>query len=394
MTPQQPIHFQSSTLPPKDHPINPKPNPLGLHIHEIAQLLAQINQPPYRAQQIAHWLYKKRIWNWDAMSDLPKNLRSFLHSSFNLSLPKLLFATASTDKTQKFLLQLTDGQLIETVLIPASPALYGSTSDRLTLCVSTQVGCAFACKFCASGLNGWKRNLSPEEIVAQILLIESSKNVNIDNIVFMGMGEPLANFQNLLKAIDILTAPWGRNIGARHITISTSGLVPFIRKLAHLPRQIRLAISLHGATDEVRSQIMPINRKYPLSELLDACAEYVRHKKQLLTFEYILISGLNDSHSDAVALAKIAKPLRAKINLIPYNFVQGLPWQRPTPDVQESFLRTLRSLHVKATLRREKGHSIAAACGQLSLLHPDHLQLNNAPNFLQTCNQNSLPEHP
>lgn len=359
---------------PQSLPLNTRPNPLGINLEELVSILQQLNEPPFRAKQIATWLHKKRVWQWDKMSDLPTKLRNQLPQIFDLYVPEVVFIKDSSDKTRKLLLRLSDSQLIESVVIPASPALYGQASDRITLCVSTQVGCAYGCRFCASGLDGWKRNLSPAEIVAQLLLAEQKLQILIDNIVFMGMGEPLANFDNLLKAIDILNAPWGRNIGARHITISTSGLAPRIRQLADQPRQVRLAISLHGATDDIRSQIMPINRKYPLAELLDACTEYSRKKKQHLTFEYILIAGLNDSPSQAIELAKIARPLRAKINLIPYNQVPGLPWQRPSLEVQEAFLRTLRSHHVKATLRREKGHDIAAACGQLRLQHLRTLQ--------------------
>jgi len=215
-------------------------------------------------------------------------------------------------------------------------------------------------------LEGFSRNLEPGEIVDQLLAIEKESGEKIDNIVFMGMGEPLANLTNLLRAIRIINAPWGLGIGARHITISTSGLAPQIRKLATEPTQFRLAISLHGATDEVRSQIMPINRKYDLSVLLGACDFYVAQKKRLM-FEYILIAGINDSNEQAQQLARHALRLSAKINLIPYNTVQGLPWSRPSRNRQETFLRILRQHGAVATLRREKGHDIDAACGQLRL---------------------------
>ena len=251
------------------------------------------------------------------------------------------------------------------MLIPASPALYGEASDRRTLCVSTQVGCAYGCKFCASGLDGWTRNLRADEIVEQILLAEELSGERVSNLVFMGMGEPLANFTNLMQAIAILNAPWGVGIGARHITISTSGLAPQIRELADQPLQVRLAISLHGATDEVRQQIMPVNRKYPLEELLDACEYYVQRKKQRITFEYILIENINDRPEDAVALGRVARRVNAKVNCIPYNRVEGLPWERPTEPRQDEFMEVLTRAGVTATLRREKGHDIAAACGQL-----------------------------
>jgi 23S rRNA (adenine2503-C2)-methyltransferase len=257
--------------------------------------------------------------------------------------------------------------MIETVLIPASPALYGSAADRRTLCVSSQVGCAYGCKFCASGLDGWKRNLDADEIVDQLLAVEAASGERVNNIVFMGMGEPLANYENLLRAITIINAPWGPGIGARHITVSTSGIVPRIRELADQPLQIRLAISLHGATDSVRDQIMPINRKYPLEELLDACEYFRSKKKQKITFEYILIQGVNDSPDDARELAKITRRLEAKVNVIPYNSVDGLDWLRPSETEQDEFMAVLHRGAASATIRREKGHDIAAACGQLRL---------------------------
>ena len=271
----------------------------------------------------------------------------------------------SNDTTQKFLFRLSDGQLIETVLIPASPALYGEASDRRTLCISTQVGCAYGCKFCASGLNGWTRNLHAGEIVDQILRAEELSGERVNNLVFMGMGEPLANYDQLLRAIGIINAPWGIGLGARHITVSTSGLAPQIVKLAEQPLQIRLAVSLHGATDEVRTQIMPVNRKYPLGALLEACRYYHARKKQKLTFEYILIDGLNDTEDQARALVGLAAGLDAKVNLIPYNTVEGLAWNRPPLARQQAFQTVLRSRGISATLRREKGHDIEAACGQL-----------------------------
>jgi 23S rRNA (adenine2503-C2)-methyltransferase len=301
------------------------------------------------------------------MTDLPAPLRAQLDATFAFDELELIRKTGSADTTQKFLFRLADSNLIESVLIPASPALYGEDSDRRTLCVSTQVGCAYGCKFCASGLDGFTRNLHPGEIVEQLIKAESLAGDRVNNIVFMGMGEPLANFDNLMRAIAIINAPWGIHLGARHITVSTSGLAPRIRDLADQPLQIRLAISLHGATDHVREQIMPVNRKYPLAALLDACAYYVQRKKQHLTFEYILIDQVNDTPEQARALAIHARALRAKVNLIPYNTVEGLPWQRPSITRQQAFLAILKRNDIQATIRTEKGHDIDAACGQLRL---------------------------
>jgi 23S rRNA (adenine2503-C2)-methyltransferase len=335
----------------------------SLHLDE----LRGIAEPSYRADQITHWLYQKRVNSFAEMTDLPRALRTKLAHDFSFDNIDTLRVLGSKDTTQKFLFRLSDGNLIESVLIPASPALYGSPSDRRTICISTQVGCAYGCKFCASGLDGWKRNLRADEIVNQIIMVEEASGERIDNIVFMGMGEPLANYANLMRAIQIINAPWGIGIGARHITISTSGLVPQIRQLADQPLQIRLAVSLHGASDDVRSRIMPINRKYNLSALLDACRYFTSRKKQRITFEFILIAQVNDSDEQARQLAKHARALEAKVNLIPYNKVEGLDWMQPSSDRQKKFLAVLRAADVRATLRREKGDDIAAACGQLRL---------------------------
>jgi len=354
-----------------------KPSVKSLMLDELVDELRLLNQPPYRANQILTWIYRKRVSSFDSMSDLPQSLREYLKEKFSYSNLEVVRGLGGKDATRKFLFRLSDGNLIESVLIPASPALYGSRSDRRTICVSTQVGCAYGCKFCASGLDGWKRNLSADEIVDQIIAVEREAGERIDNIVFMGMGEPLANYENLLRAIRILNAPWGIGIGARHITVSTSGLVPQIRKLADQPLQIRLAVSLHGATDAVRSQIMPINRKYNTETLFDACRYYNSRRKQRITFEYILIANVNDTVDQARVLAKRARDLETKVNLIPYNTVEGLEWARPPRLQQERFLAVLRQAGVPATLRREKGHDIAAACGQLRLQTEQALERNH-----------------
>ncbi len=356
---------------------------------ELEARFAAWQQPAYRVTQLLEWLYSRRVTSWDAMTNLPRALREKLAETFSLQTLELIRKQGARDTTQKFLWRLHDHSLIESVLIPANPALYGDTSDRHTLCISTQVGCAYGCKFCASGLDGWKRNLTSDEIVEQVLAVErfSSQSTAhspqskddaasrlktvdsrlIDNIVMMGMGEPLANYDHLLKALRILNAPWGGGIGSRKITISTSGLVPQIRRLGGEPEQFRLAISLHGATDEVRNKIMPVNRKHPLRELIAACKDYQGQKGRMLTFEYILIAGVNDSLEQAKLLAALAKRLFAKVNLIPYNQVEGLAWERPEEKVCEAFLAVLEKQKVPATLRREKGHDIDAACGQLRL---------------------------
>lgn len=323
--------------------------------------------PEYRRKQVTEWLFAKRAASIAEMSNLPASLRQQLEATYDFTALKLARMTGSADTTRKLLWELRTGDYVESVLIPASLDLFGERSDRFTLCVSTQVGCAYGCKFCASGLEGWKRNLTAGEIVAQIIETERATKKRINNLVFMGMGEPLANYANLMKALNIINAPWGVGIGARHITVSTSGLAPQIRELAEQPLQIRLALSLHGATDEVRQQIMPVNRKYPLAQLLDACAEYQEKKRKMMTLEYILIEGVNDSVEQATMLVKHARRLHAKVNLIPYNTVEGLAWRRPSDFAIDRFAAVLHGAKVTATVRREKGHDIDAACGQLRL---------------------------
>ena len=339
----------------------------SLLFDELREKVRELGEPAYRAQQITDWLYQKRAQSFNDMTDLSRGLRVQLDETFSFGGVDIVRVLGSRDTTRKFLFRLADANLIESVLIPASPALYGSKSDRRTICISTQVGCAYGCKFCASGLEGFTRNLGANEIVDQIIAVERASGQKIDNIVFMGMGEPLANFEQLMRAIRIINALWGLGIGARHITVSTSGLAPQIRQLANEPLQTRLAISLHGATDEVRDQIMPINRRYNVADLLSACDYYASHKKQRLTFEYILIADVNDTDEQAHILAKHARRLSVKVNLIPYNTVEGLPWSRPSRNRQEKFLSILRAKGIAATLRREKGHDIDAACGQLRL---------------------------
>jgi 23S rRNA (adenine2503-C2)-methyltransferase len=380
--------------------ISSAPDARALPRDALAAALAGWGEPAYRAAQVLDWLHRRRAAAWGEMTNLPRPLRTRLAAAFALRLPELVRRQGARDATQKFLWRLADGAFIESVLIPANPALYGDRADRHTLCVSTQVGCAYGCRFCASGLDGWKRNLLPEEITGQAYAVErwhaaesssssssSSSSFSdqaeddsrtttrtsrsttrlIDNLVIMGMGEPLANYANLLAALRTLNAPWGGGIGARKITVSTSGLAPQIRRLADEPEQFRLAISLHGATDEVRGRIMPVNRRHPLAELTSACGYYVEKKGRMITLEYILLAGVNDQPPHAAPLATLARRLHAKVNLIPYNHVEGLEWRRPDDAACEAFAAALRGRGVPTTLRLEKGHDIDAACGQLRL---------------------------
>lgn len=401
-------------------------------LSQLADRLAAFDQPTYRAAQVTHWLYRRLVTDWDQMTNLPRTLREGLAQIYSLNCLDLVALQESADGTKKFLWRLHDDNLIETVLIPANPALYGHQSDRTTLCLSTQVGCAYRCAFCASGLWGWKRDLTANEIVEQVLAVErwhrttqtvASANSEIgndqpgktglvsgdadagclsdparpgaihltaaetrlvDNLVVMGMGEPLANYDNLLTALEILNAPWGGRIGARRITISTAGLAPQIRHLAEEKFQFRLAVSLHGATDNVRTRLMPVNRKYPLSELISACEYYVARKGKMITLEYLLIAGVNDGNDQLKPLATLARRLGAKINLIPYNPVDCLSWQRPPLGAQRAFHRAVKSLGAPATLRHEKGSDINAACGQLRLNRTSHRLAGQAQPKLQS----------
>ncbi len=345
----------------------------SLYREELASRLTQRGEAAYRVDQILDWTYGKLAVSFEEMTNLSAALRTGLAEEYEVNAVKALKTHRAGDTTEKLLFELHDHSLIETVLIPATPGLT-SRSDRLTACVSTQVGCAYGCRFCASGLQGLERSLTAAEIVDQVVHAQKLCGERIDNIVVMGMGEPLANYDSLMRALTIINAPWGLGIGARKITVSTVGLVSRIKQLAEQPMQFRLAISLHGATDEVRNRIMPVNKKYPLQELLDACRYYRTKARRMMTFEYILIDGVNDTRDQAKHLAEIARDLHAKVNLIPYNEVEGLEWKRPGSGRCKTFQKILEDRGVRATLRQEKGADINAACGQLRLQHEQKRQ--------------------
>ncbi len=354
-----------------------KPPLTGETLDSLAARLAERDEPAFRAKQILTWLYKKRVRSWDEMTDLSKPLRTWLAETFDLMPAELVLNKQSEDVTDKLLLEMRDRSLIETVIIRAPQDGVGVDHSRKTICISTQVGCAMGCVFCASGLAGLKRDLNAGEIVAQLMQVcyrEDARTprarmelASFDNIVVMGMGEPLANYDHLIRALTILNADWGLGFGARRITISTSGLVPKILKLAEEDLGFRLAISLHGATDEVREKIMPVNKAFPLAKLIPAARAFAEKHGRMITLEFILIEEVNDSLEQAQKLRDIARDLHAHVNLIPYNTVEGLPWKRPSITRQERFADVLRAARISVTLRREKGHDIAAACGQLRL---------------------------
>jgi 23S rRNA (adenine2503-C2)-methyltransferase len=354
-----------------------RPPLTGETLASLSARLSERGEPAFRARQILDWLYKKRVRSWDEMSNLPKPLRVWLAETFELLPARLVLNRQSEDVTDKLLLELGDQSLIETVIIRAPQEGVGVEHSRKTICISTQVGCAMACAFCASGLAGLKRDLLAGEIVAQLLQVchrEDARTpraraelASFDNIVVMGMGEPLANYEATLQALRIVNAEWGLGFGARRITLSTSGLVPKILRLAEEDLGFRLAISLHGATDEVRERIMPVNKAYPLAELIPAIRTFSARHGRMVTLEFILIEDVNDSLEQAGKLRDIALDLHAHVNLIPYNTVAGLEWRRPSLTRQEKFADVLRDARVSVTLRREKGHDIDAACGQLRL---------------------------
>jgi len=344
----------------------------------VAALEAR-GEKAFRATQILEWIYKKRAQSFEEMTNLPAGTRAWLAETYDFSPAEFVTKSEQVgETTEKFLLKMRDGALIECVVLRAPQDDVPAGRVRKTVCVSTQVGCAQACRFCASGLAGWKRDLDAGEIIAQLMFVcrdardkglRETGFTDFDNIVVMGMGEPLLNYDATLRALSIANAPWGLGVGARRITISTSGVVPNIFRLANEPMQFRLAISLHGATDEVRSRIMPVNRKYPLAQLVPAAKEFSAKHGRMITLEFILIEDVNDSLDQARRLAEIARELHAHVNLIPYNTVEGLPWNRPSGNRQMQFLKILQERSVPATLRREKGGKIDAACGQLRLRH-------------------------
>src|SRR5882724_6747451 len=354
-----------------------KPALTGETLESLTVRLQEQGEPVFRAKQILEWVYKKRARTWEQMTNLSKPLRAWLAETFELMPASLVLNQQSADVTDKLLLELGDRSLIETVIIRVPQDGVGLDHSRKTICISTQVGCAMGCVFCASGLAGLKRDLSAGEIVAQLLHVCRSEDArtprarmelaSFDNIVVMGMGEPLANYDALIRALTILNADWGLGFGARRITISTSGLVPKILKLAEEDLGFRLAISLHGATDEVREKIMPINKAYPLAKLIPAVQTFSEKHGRMITLEFILIEEVNDSLEQAEKLRDIALDLHAHVNLIPYNTVEGLPWKRPSLTRQDRFAKILSDRGVSVTLRREKGHDIDAACGQLRL---------------------------
>jgi 23S rRNA (adenine2503-C2)-methyltransferase len=335
---------------------------------DLAAWLAEAGEPGYRARQILQWLYRKGATSFAAMSDLSKALRERLEGAFTIERPRVMRDARCVDRTRKFLFALGDGSEIESVLIPAE------LSDRLTLCISSQVGCGMGCAFCATAKLGLRRNLRAHEIVDQVL--EATRELagdrerdepqsTITNIVLMGMGEPMHNYEEVVRALGILTAEWGIGFSPRRITVSTVGLVPQMKRLIEETR-VNLAVSLSGTTDRVRGQLMPVNRKYPLEVLLDACRALPLPSRNRITFEYVMLAGENDSLEDARRLGTLLRGIPSKVNLIPFNPFPGSRFAATERPAIEAFRAALLRQGVHATIRESRGRDIQAACGQLA----------------------------
>ena len=334
-------------------------------LEELEGVLKDRGFLSFHAKQIFSWIYKKGAGSFEQMSDLSANLRKRLKGDFYIYGLSVASELRSCDGTEKLLFKLKDGNYIEGVIIPAE--------GRLTGCISSQVGCKFACGFCASGLSGFKRNLTAGEILEQILFLKTYAPENkLTHIVFMGIGEPLDNYDNVMKAARIINSEYAFNIGARRITLSTNGIINGIEKLAGEKLQIKLSISLHAADDKTRSGLMPINKKYPLKKLIDACKDYIEKTDRQVTFEYVLIKGVNSALKDAQNLSKILKGLRlCKINLIPANPIRELKIEPPNKLDILLFRDYLLKQGMNVTLRKSRGIDIEAACGQLRLKYEE-----------------------
>ncbi len=331
---------------------------------ELETAFKESGLPGFRARQVMTWVWQKGALAYDAMTDLPKDLRGKLAAGYPVLGSRVAETPKSKDTTQKYLLELADGKFVECVLIPAE-------DGRRTVCLSTQVGCPIACGFCASGLDGVERNLTAGEILDQFLALKGVSDAPVTNVVFMGMGEPLLNFDNVKRAIDRLCAPEGEGGGlsSRRVTISTSGIVPGIAKMAGMEGQVRLSVSLHAPRDDLRTRLMPINKKYPIAALMTALKEYQEKTGRLVTFEYILLDGVNDSSRESDELVALLKGsgLDCKVNLIPFNPVSGTPYGTPPRERCSAFAARVRAGGIATTLRVRKGGDIDAACGQLRL---------------------------
>ena len=336
---------------------NIKSSLIGMNFDDFTSIVTDYNEQKYRAEQFFAWIYKQNVQSFVEMENLPKQLKINVESNYTINPLKILKVTGvKSAKTRKFLLECQDGEKIEAVLM--------KEQNRITICLSSQVGCALGCEFCATGTMGIIRNLTIGEIVAQYLLLLKESEKPITNVVFMGMGEPFLNYDNVIKAADLLNHPDGINLGARHITISTAGIIPQILKFAKEKRRYKLAISLNGSTQEQRLKTMPVAKKYPIGKLIESVKYYYNARKKLVTFEYVLISDINDSELDAKRLINLFSDLPCKLNVIPYNEI-GSKFRRPSDEKIREFLGNFSNATFTVTTRWSKGADINAGCGQL-----------------------------
>ncbi len=343
---------------------------LGQSREELRQLVAAWGQPAYRGDQLYQAIYRQRVSDLARVTALPSSLRERLAAECRVGWPQIEKEFRSADGTRRYLLRLADGESVEAVLMPEDGTLGGS-GPRDTICLSTQAGCPVDCRFCLTALLGLKRNLTAGEIVGQVLLVARENHLEPAgrplNLVFMGQGEPLLNYENTLAAVRLLSDPRSLGLSTRRMTLSTSGIVPGIERLGHEPVRPKLAVSLNASTDEVRTRLMPINRKWPLGSLLEACRAFPLRPRERLTFEYVLLEGINDSPADARRLVKLVAGLHAKVNLIAWNPGAGLDFRTPLDGQVLAFQRVLASAGLPAFIRKPRGRDIFAACGQLKL---------------------------
>ena len=346
---------------------------LSLTVTELEQWLKEHGQPKFRAAQIRRWLLQRRIQSFEEMTDVPQSLRTELAASFSFTSFQIVRHQVARDRTEKLLLQLNDGEFVECVLM--------RDPGRRTVCISTQVGCAMGCVFCASGLLGVKRNLTSTEIIEQVLVLHRlmQDDEQITNVVVMGIGEPLANFDALMQTLNTLTSDDCLQLGARRITVSTVGLPDQIRQFAQSGKQFNLAVSLHAPNDTLRTEIVPVNRGTGISEILSAADEYFEKTGRRISYEYVLLAGVNDQPHHATELATLLKGRNAHVNLIPMNDVNELTLAAPGAPATEQFRDILDSRHIQVTVRQRKGADIDAACGQLRLNHSPGTEQQTVP---------------